>query len=305
MVDLFRAAADLGVTPKIESDEPEISRGRRWLVRFEQRVMAWPWQRLGQGVLVAIVLSLFGMAWWWRAPVGEALTGYIAEATGATVQSLVVSGAVYSGKEDLQQALGLRKGDSLVGFDAAAARRRIEELPWVRLASVDRQLPATVKVTVYEHVPLARVVFADAIWVVNQNGERVVEDMDNRFANLPLLQGEGAGEAAAALFAAMEAWPQLLGQLREAKFVGGRRWDLRFMSGVVVQLPEKTEAYGPAEALPILAKLEEVRHVLTLNGGEVDLRLQDRVVLRVPDGVQTGPVTQRQASSLLIVDNNG
>ncbi|NBX86440.1 MAG: FtsQ-type POTRA domain-containing protein [Proteobacteria bacterium] len=262
------------------------------MARFEQRVAAWPWRRLGQGALVVVVLSGVGVAWWWRAPLGEALTTYVAEATGATVQSLVVSGAVYSGKEELQQALGLGKGDSLVGFDAAAARRRIEALPWVRLASVDRQLPATVKVTVYEHVPLARVVFEGAIWVVNQNGERVVEDRENRFANLPLLQGEGAGAAAGALFGAMEVWPQLLGQLREAKLVGGRRWDLRFVSGVVVQLPEQVADYGPSVALPILAKLEEARHVLALNGGEVDLRLPDRVVLRLPEGVQAGPVVK-------------
>lgn len=273
--------------------QPAHGRVRKALIRFEQGVVNLPWQRIGQGVLAVGVMGATAVAVYYREPLSEHFTTFVAQATGATVQSIVVEGVAYTAKDGMQQALGLHKGDSLVGFDTAAARARIEALPWVRLASVERQLPATVKVMVYEHVPLARVVADDQIWVINQSGERIVPDTDNRFAGLPLLQGEGAATAAGPLFATLSAWPQLFSQLREAHYVGQRRWDLRFVSGVTVQLPENTASFGPATALPILAKLEEARHVLTLNAGEVDLRLPDRVFLRLPAEVGATPVTNQ------------
>lgn len=273
--------------------EPTGWRGR--LAKFEARVAALPWVRVAQVAVVAVVVAGGALGWLYRAPLQEHVTTFVAKATGAVVEKIVVSGAVYTGKDDLQKALGLERGASLVGFDASAARARIEALPWVRLASVERKLPDTVEVSIYEHVPLARVVADGQIWVINKDGGRIIADSANQFPGLPLLQGEGAAQAAGALFAVLANWPQLLGQLREAQWVGDRRWDLRFVSGVVVQLPEDTGEYGPAAALPMLAKLEETRHVLTLNAGQVDLRLPDRVVLRLPDTVGLTPVTQKPA----------
>lgn len=269
---------------------------RGWLARAEERVARLPWVRIGQGAMVIAVVTGGATLWQWRSVAGEAMTAYVAEATGAVVEKIVVTGAVYTGKDDLQTALGLKKGDSLVGFDAGSARGRIEQLPWVRLASVDRMLPDRVNVTIYEHVPLARLVAEGKIWVINKDGERIVADADNAFPGLPLLQGEGAADHANELFAHLSNWPQLLSQLREAQWMGGRRWDLRFVSGVVVQLPEEEKNFGAEQALPLLAKLEEARHVLTLNAGEVDLRLPDRVVLRLPDTVGATPVTNQPLS---------
>ena len=291
------ASPHTGEFKRKEPEEPALPRWRMLLAKAEQKFMDLPWPMIGRAAGACAVVVGVCLLWVYRVPTGEAVTMFVARATGATVSSVVVEGVNYTGKDEMQEALGLKKGDSLVGFDAAQARSRIEKLPWVRLASVDRELPATVKVTVYEHVPLARVVDDGAIWVVNQEGERIVADADNRFAGLPLLQGDGAPKAAGSLFATLSAWPQLISQLREAKFVGQRRWDLRFVSGVVVQLPEDTGAYGPQAALPVLAKLEEARHVLTLNAGEVDLRLPDKVVLRLPDTVGATPVTNQPATN--------
>lgn len=270
---------------------------RGWLARTEAKVARLPWVRMGQMTLAVVVVAGSGALWHWRSAAGEVVTTYVAQTTGAVVEKIVVTGSVYTGKEELQTALGLKKGDSLVGFDASSARARIEQLPWVRLASVDRMLPDRVNVTIYEHVPLARLVAEGKIWVINKDGERIVADADNAFPGLPLLEGEGAADHANELFANLSNWPQLLGQLREAQWVGGRRWDLRFVSGVVVQLPETDKVFSAQQALPLLAKLEEARHVLTLNAGEVDLRLPDRVVLRLPDTVGATPVTQKPAAA--------
>jgi cell division protein FtsQ len=295
---LFDMLSERGPKPQ----EPQYKGIMGIVARTELKVRAWaesmPWRKLGRGALALAFMAALGGLYVYRAPVIEHVTLYVAKATGAVVQSIVVSGVTYTGKEDLANALQLHKGDSLVGFDAAAARARIEALPWVRLASVDRQLPDAVNVTVYEHIPLARLLDADEkVWVIDREGKRIVSDTNNTFATLPLVEGEGAAEAAGELFLAMGNLPALVGQLKEAVYVGHRRWDLKFVSGVTVMLPEETPAYSLKTALPLLARLEESRHVLTLPGGTVDLRLPDRVILNLPDGVGATPVTTKPAQA--------
>lgn len=263
---------------------------RLWLATLK-----WPWALFARMAFLLALLAGFGFGWQHRATLHDRVTQWVAQTTGATVQKIEVSGMTYTTQPELLQALGLQRGSSLVGFDAQTARTRIEALPWVRLASVERQLPATVKIQIYEYVPLARVVDGAQVWVINPQGRRLVPDDANVFVALPLLQGTGADVAAGPLFAALADYTPLMNQLREAIYVGQRRWDLRFVSGVMVQLPEDNAApgYSLAQALPRLMALEEARHVLTLNAGEVDLRLKDRIVLRLPETVGTTPVTNK------------
>ena len=214
------------------------------------------------------------------ANIGAATEEFIAKSVGAKVEKILVQGSTYSDHTNLRGAIALAKGDSLVGYDAAAARTRLEELPWVKTAAVKRQLPSSVKVEVFEYQPLAVLEEGETYWVVNKDGHRIAE-ADERFGELPKLTGAGAAEAAANLFANLVAYPNFTAQLFQANFVGERRWDLVFKSGVVVKLPED----GMPKALTILAQLEERRHVIALPKGMVDLRLSDKIVLQLPEDV--------------------
>lgn len=242
--------------------------------------------RIGRAAVLLAAAGIGAALYTYHQPAGNWLEQKVAEATGARVAKVVVEGATYTDKNVLQAALGLTKGDSLVTFNTSAARTRLEALPWVRLAAVERQLPDTVRVDVYEHVPLARVDINGEIWVINKDGEPI-ELESEQFARLPMLEGQGAATAAARLFGVLAEWPNLTGQLARASYIGQRRWDVTFMSGVTVRLPEE----APQEALQTLAKLEDARHVLSLNAGEVDLRVPGRIVLRLPAEVQKTPVT--------------
>lgn len=273
--------------------QPPMPRWRKRLAALEQRTANLPWRKIGKGVGAGVLLVALVFGWQHRGVLNDHATRLIAEATGATVQRIEVVGLTYTQPQEVLTALRLQRGSSLVGFDASAARTRLEALPWVRLASVERQLPATVRVEVYEHLPLARMISESVVLVLNPEGEPIVADSANQFGNLPLLQGEGAPTQAAALFDALKPYPNLLAQLREATWVGQRRWDLTFVSGVTVMLPEE----GDDKGLDLLNQLEEARHVLTLNDGTVDLRLPDRIVLRLPETVGMTPVTVAPVST--------
>lgn len=247
------------------------------------------WWKMAVGVALAAII---GTGYVYRSPMMEATQEFIARMTGAEVARVEVVGVTYTSKETLMAALNIRKGEPLVGFNTLEARAKLEKLPWVRLASVEKKLPNGLYVAVYEHTPIARVADDEgAVWVVNKDGAPIIADANNQFGRLPLLEGAGSVDAAAKLFGVMATWPNLVPQLSKATYVGQRRWDLHFASGVVVMLPE----HNPTQALAVLAQLEEHRHVLTLNAGTVDLRLPDRVTLNIPAAVGATPVTNQPA----------
>ena len=305
LIDLFQNASirrealskSLGEERPDPNARPALPTWRKTLASLEQKAAHLPWKRIGQGVGIVVLAVVLAVGWHNRTTLNDHATRLIAEATGATVQRIEVVGITYTQPQALLTALKLERGSSLVGFDAAKARARLEQLPWVRLASVERQLPATVRVQVYEHIPLARMISETsplgAVLVLNPEGVPIIADSANQFSHLPLLQGEGAPQHASALFDAIKPYPNLLAQLREAIWVGGRRWDLTFVSGVTVMLPEDAAERG----LSLLQQLEEARHVLTLNDGTVDLRLPDRIVLRLPETVGVTPVTTPPAAA--------
>jgi len=201
---------------------------------------------------------------------------FIARQIGASVERIEVAGRVNTDLKKLNAALGMRKGDSLVGFSVADARTRIEDLDWVSGASVVRELPSTLRVTIEEYKPLAQLELNDSTWVIDRDGTLITSEVTG-FESLPLLRGKGAAGQAAGLFALVREMPELAMQMTGATFVGERRWDLSFKSGVTVMLPEE----NPARALRMLKVLDSRRNVLSMDNGAIDFRLPDRIVLRV------------------------
>ncbi|PPR17664.1 MAG: hypothetical protein CFH43_00671, partial [Proteobacteria bacterium] len=98
--------------------------------------------------------------------------------------------------------------------------------------------------------------------------------------HLPLLRGEESAENAAELFGLlMEKEIKLGADVVEARYIGNRRWDIGFASDVWVRLPET----GAEKALDVLKQLNQYKNVLAMEGTVIDLRLEDRIVLRLPE----------------------
>lgn len=238
------------------------------------------------GLAIVGFASYASMDKWplWMAEVEE----FVAKAIDAKVEHIMVSGVKNTKKQDMADALALRKGDSLVGFDAANARARLESLPWIRDAVVERQLPDSVLVRVYEFVPVARLLMDGETWVVNKAGNRITK-AKGEFEELTLVRGEGAEEHAADLIVLLNLEVSgALPKIAEATYIGSRRWNLGFNTGSYVLLPEK----NPAHAMRILTKLQKAESILNIDGAVVDLRLEDRIVLRMP------PNTKKKERSL-------
>jgi len=175
----------------------------------------------------------------------------------------------------VMNAIGVKPGGSLIGFDANTARRILLNLDWVKTASVRMLPPNRLEIDVTEREPFAIWQREGNYYVIDREGSAMASFQANKFLNLMLVSGEGAQESVSQLVNQLEVWPELHSMIKGAARVGKRRWTLYFDGGRQALLPEN----GVDKALAILADLEARNHVLASGIQQIDLRLAGSVVL--------------------------
>jgi len=199
---------------------------------------------------------------------------------GFEIDEVWVDGLVRSRRPDVLMAVGAYRGDAMLEFDPAAARARLLELPWIKDAIVARALPSQVQVTLIERAPLALWQRKGRLAVIDRDG-RVIDGVDpGAFADLPILVGKGADREGAGLLKLVAAEPAIARRLTAAVFIGERRWDIRIDDRIEVRLP----ADQPATALARLSRLEQEHRLFEKDIVAIDLRLTDRLVVRLAPG---------------------
>jgi cell division protein FtsQ len=199
---------------------------------------------------------------------------------GLVVKDIEVEGRTTTDTATILAALGAHAGTPILAVSPSRAKEQLEALPWVRSASIERRLPGTLYVRLVERKPLA-------VW--QHDGKQELIDRDgtvipvtdlSRFAKLPTIVGDDeARHGAAALIDLLAHEPDLAPRVTAAVLVGDRRWNLRVDNAIDVMLPED----DPAGAWAKLAKLERTSQVLQRDVQTVDMRLPDRLVMRVND----------------------
>jgi len=237
-----------------------------------------------------VALSVFGLAalggtgtWMWTSGyVENALnsTKWMAIKTstdlGFTVQDGLVTGREETGRGDLLEAMAIARGTPILTYDFQAAKARVEALPWVLQARIERLLPDTLVVRIIERHPMALWQNQGQFSLIDDNGVVITRDELNRFTNLIHVVGEDAPDHIGGLLELLETQPELKNLVKAAVRVGGRRWDLSLNGGINVRLPE---ADAP-KALARLAAFEQQSGVLGRDVRVLDLRVPDRVIVR-------------------------
>lgn len=244
---------------------------------------------LGLGALALVQLS--------RSPIGQAAAARAAAlfldgsaGLGLTVADIRVEGRDTTAPSEILDALAAGRGTPILAVDLARAKARLEALPWVRSAMVMRRLPDTLFVKLAERKPLALWQHAGKIELIDQDGAVIPVTRLDRFAKLPLVVGEDAAGHAAELIHMLASQPVLFARVTAAIRVGGRRWNLQIDNAVQVLLPEEGSAHAWAE----LARLQNSKQLLDRQVEAVDMRLPDRLVLRVtPQPAKEAPAAKR------------
>lgn len=234
--------------------------------------------------LVLFAGALAGGVWWaWSnntfgklAEVTKWRTIALSAKVGFQVDEILVVGRKETSATVLRKAVRLVRGAPILAFDLDAAQERVEKLPWVRRATVERMLPDTILLSIEERKPLAIWQHNGKFALIDDRGEVIMRKGLDRFNDLLVVVGENAPVEAASLIETLNTQPALLSMVKAAVWVGGRRWNLRLTGDIDVRLPEG----NPAAAWTRLAEYERTHRVLERDVQVLDLRIPDRLIVR-------------------------
>jgi cell division protein FtsQ len=215
-------------------------------------------------------------------------------AMGFRLDNVRLDGASAQASADILRAAALPKGAPLFAVDLDAARKRIEQVGWVRSASVMRLYPDSILISIDERHLVAVWQDNGRVAVIDTGGVVAPEASPARFANLPLVIGDGANVAVADILPHILSRPRLVDRLDALVRVEQRRWDLRLKDGSIVQLPERdpTASDNNEEAALIrLDQLDQQSRILDLGFSRIDLRDPEMVAVRPRQTPRAGGVS--------------
>jgi cell division protein FtsQ len=197
---------------------------------------------------------------------------------GFDVAQVQVTGLKNLKRVDVHVAVARAGGGSMLFTNVDAIRAEVEKIPWVKSATVSRQLPDRMEVQIVERQPAALWQLKGRMAVIDLSGKILETRNLKPFSKLPLVVGEGANSRVAMLLDDMDQVPALKAKVDVLIWNGNRRWDVQFKSGDTLQLPEgRPEAQA---ALTAFAQLDAANGLLGKGLGQFDMRVADRLFIR-------------------------
>ena len=251
---------------------------------------------LSLGLILAAVVAAAALG---RERIEEATAWSVARletaqrSLGLVVDRIEITGRRLAPGDAVARAIGRVEGRLLGRLDLPAIRARLEAISWVARAEVLRGWPDRLIVHLTEREPFALWQREDALALVDVQGVVLTGKGLARWRHLPLLVGAGAPQAAPPLLAALDKTPELAGRVAALLRVGDRRWDIEMDNGIRIKLPAAdasgAQAYSPEEAWQRFAALETRHRLLARAVSVIDLRLADRLAVRLsPQGRALG-----------------
>ncbi len=245
--------------------------------------------RIPQGAGVAASLLLLGATLSYGAIAGGhvgAATDWLkgardnaANALGFRIASVAVSGGSQVSREQALALAGVTGRSSLLFFNAETARAQLLANPWIADAAVLKLYPDRLLITITERRAFALWQRNGQVNVIADDGTVLQPFVEDRYRGLPLVVGSGAERRAKDFVGLLDRFPEIRSALSASVLVAERRWNLRLTNGMDVRLPEN----DLQAALDRLVKLDRDKKLLSRDIASIDLRLPDRVTVRLSD----------------------
>jgi cell division protein FtsQ len=204
----------------------------------------------------------------------------IANAAGFRVVSVALVGNHHVSREEVLATAGITGTTSLLFLDVDQIRQRLKSNPWITDATVLKLYPGELQIGVKEREAFALWQKDGRLSVIADDGTVLEPYVAPGLIRLPLVVGRGAQVRAKEFLALLDRYPTMRDFVHASVLVGERRWNLRLKNGIDVRLPES----DIASALERLVALDREKNLITRDIVAIDLRLADRVTVRLSDG---------------------
>lgn len=259
------------------------------------RARAYPrhgWQRAlrvltSRGAGVAMVLSLVLTTGVYGGVRSGGIERYFAEqgsvrdlvarGFGFGIAAITIRGQRALLSTEVLALAGIRKQDSLLFLDAEEVREKLVRSPVILSADVRKLYPNQLVIGIVERR-------ADAVWqrdgevsIVAADGSKIDKMRDQRYARLPFVVGAGANKRLKEYIDILAAAGPLKSKIRAGTLIGERRWTIKFVNGLELQLPERKPAVAMADFVDLAKKHDLLDKDLIV----ADMRVPGRFIGRL------------------------
>jgi len=210
----------------------------------------------------------------------------VAKSSLFNVESVVVSGASKVDPSEVRVASGIELGQALIDVNPKEVAARVQAVPWIASARVDRQLMSRVEIEVIEHTPAMVLPTAARLVLVSEEGwqlEIVGEKPDSMLPVFGVVEsgvpGQRISEGGAAVLALAAAIPPQLDGEIEAIRLENQELFVDLMVGGRARI-------GNADQLDV--KLSALNTVIN----RINVECIDTVDVRVPHAPTVSRITE-------------
>lgn len=220
--------------------------------------------------------------------VDERLAGF-----GLGLRKLHLVGVSEKAAPAVMKALAFQENQPYALMDLSKVKERLKQVGWVKSATVRRQFPDVLVVTIVERPTLAVWNLKNQLFVVDDQGVVIPEARADDFPNLPMVAGDGANEVASEIIEMVAGRPQLASRVMAYVRVDTRRWDIYLKDHSIIKLP----ARDPERALQLLDRLIVKQHILDQGLASIDLIDPESIAIETWDNSTPKLAQKPQAAS--------
>lgn len=250
-------------------------------------MVVWPYRLLGNLLLLTIIwLLTFGVITFKHNLVGKQIDSLLSDiyhktaVIGWGLDDITLEGRVKTSADSVLQAVNLKRGDNILEINLQEIGQKVKTLPWVKEAAVSRRyFPNTIHISIKEKEVKSIWQYKNEFYPIDEDG-KIIETEYVPQKNIMQIIGENAPEHFNALLKIISKDKELYERIKAANFISGRRWNLIFddvENGITVKMPEEDFE----QAWKKLVKLDKTRGILKRKLTFIDLRLKNKVVVRL------------------------
>ena len=183
------------------------------------------------------------------------------------INTIQTVGRERASRNDISKILEKYQKTSLLSLDLNYIQSEVEKV------IIRRVLPNTLSITIEEFIPRAVWIRGRDRYVLDKNGYTIEKISGDQFQNYFTIKGAEAELNLMNLIESLENFDEIYNQIDYANFVGRRRWDLHYKSGVRVLLPED----NIVDSLSLLETYIKDNKLIEKGHKKIDLRVDGKI----------------------------
>ena len=157
---------------------------------------------------------------------------------GFVLDKVIIQGQSNVSSSDIVKAIKARNGSPIFAIELEEIKKRLDNNPWIRTSIVERRLPDSLYIAIFERQPMAIWQFNKKLYLIDSDGKRITNKNIENFSDLLHIVGDEANLYAKTLMNDLAQYPDIADKVKSATRYGNRRWDLILQENILVKMPE-------------------------------------------------------------------